>query len=241
MQARRLPARHGALWLIAGFRLLRANPSLLTALTFGYFFCIVVLLLLPYVGQYLVPPVLPLLVLIVANGCRAIEQGGLRAGAELMTGWRENRTSLLRLGGLQLLASLVVLGFGKAFDLELDPGEPERLAPALLGMLAISAPVLLAFWFAPLLTGWDGIPAFKSVFFSFVACVRNWRAVAVFGLAVIGIGMVVPGALMLLAVLISPALAQGLSYAAQILLMMVLLPAVNAAVYLGYRDIFIHE
>ena len=43
MDARRLPARHGVLWLLAGFALFRRQPPLMTALTFGYLLTVVVL------------------------------------------------------------------------------------------------------------------------------------------------------------------------------------------------------
>ena len=46
MDARRLPARHGVLWLMAGFALFRRHPPLMTALTFGYLLTVVVLMLI---------------------------------------------------------------------------------------------------------------------------------------------------------------------------------------------------
>ena len=41
MDARRLSARHGFLWLLAGFALFRRNPPLTTALTFGYLLTVI--------------------------------------------------------------------------------------------------------------------------------------------------------------------------------------------------------
>jgi hypothetical protein len=38
------------------------------------------------------------------------------------------------------------------------------------------------FWHAPALVHWHGTPAVKSLFFSTVACISNWRAFLVFGL-----------------------------------------------------------
>jgi hypothetical protein len=76
MQARQLPARHGLLWLIASFRLFRTNPALVTALTMGYLFVIVAVNLLPMVGPFLLPLILPTLIVVLANGCRAIQRGG---------------------------------------------------------------------------------------------------------------------------------------------------------------------
>ena len=47
MQARRLLARQGIVWVVAGYRLFRANPPLLTMLTFLYLMVFTVMLVLP--------------------------------------------------------------------------------------------------------------------------------------------------------------------------------------------------
>ena len=60
MNARRLSANHGVLWLLAGFSLFRRNPPLLTLLTFTYLLLVVVINLIPAIGPFLLPLVLPL-------------------------------------------------------------------------------------------------------------------------------------------------------------------------------------
>jgi hypothetical protein len=44
-------------------------------------------------------------------------------------------------------------------------------------------PISLMFWHAPALVHWHGISPLKSLFFSLVACLRNVKALLVFGLA----------------------------------------------------------
>ena len=193
MHARRLPARHGFLWLVAGFRLFRANPPLLSALTLGYLFLVIALNLLPQVGPFLVPLALPTLVTVVANGCRAIEQGRPAEGNALTFGLQAHRVALVRLGGLQLLGSMAILAVSTivegghvsflAADGTVD--EDEMLA-TMLRLLVVALPVMMAFWFAPLLTAWDGVPAAKAVFFSFFASISNWRAFLVYAASEIG-------------------------------------------------------
>ena len=85
MQAHKLPARHGIFWLIAGFRLFRSNPPLLTVLTLGYLFAVVFINLLPVIGPFLLPLVLPVLAVIVANGCRVAENARIPATVETLT------------------------------------------------------------------------------------------------------------------------------------------------------------
>jgi hypothetical protein len=55
MDARRLPARHGLLWLLAGFALFRRHPPMMTALTFGYLLTVIVVNLIPTVGPFILP------------------------------------------------------------------------------------------------------------------------------------------------------------------------------------------
>eukprot|EP01034_Spumella_vulgaris_P027161 gene27161-33844_t len=59
-------------------------------------------------------------------------------------------------------------------------------------------PLSMMFWHAPALVHWQGVPAVKSLFFSFVACWRNLRAFALYVLVWIGVFMA-SGVLALLA------------------------------------------
>lgn len=241
MQAHRLPARHGIFWLVAGFRLFRANPPLLTTLTLGYFLAILLVNLLPLVGPFLLTLGLPALTLIVANGCREIASAGALRPGYLFQGLREQRKALLQLGGLNLLASLLLLLALMVSGLEsidLVQPDPQQLLRLALLMLVLAMPLLLAFWFAPMLTGWAGVAPAKAVFFSVIATLRNWRAFAVYGLAVAALGVVVPGLLVVMASLLSGAVAGGLALILRMLMLLVLAPVLMASVYLSYRDVF---
>jgi hypothetical protein len=61
--------------------------------------------------------------------------------------------------------------------------------------MALYLPFSLLFWHAPALVHWHGIAPVKSLFFSLVACVRNFWAFTVFGLVwmvvFLGTGLVV--------------------------------------------------
>ncbi|MCX7162677.1 MAG: BPSS1780 family membrane protein [Betaproteobacteria bacterium] len=244
MDARRLPARHGVLWLLAGFSLFRRHPPLMTALTFGYLLTVIVANLIPQVGPFLLPLVLPTLTVVLANGCRAIERGQVFAGDTLWTGISAQRSGLARLGGMHLVgSSLLVLGgvaLGEPINISdgIDPEEAMALAGDLAVILLLASPMLMAFWFAPLLTAWNGIGAGKSLFFSFIASWRNWRAFTMYGLVLILTGAVLPGLILLVAGMISPALLAVLSIALRMMLIFVLAPTMVASVYLSYRDVF---
>jgi len=244
MDARRLPARHGVLWLLAGFALFRRHPPLMTALTFGYLLTVIVVNLIPKVGPFLLPLILPTLTVMLANGCRAIERGQLFGSGTLITGIGAQRTGLMRLGGLHLVgSSLLVLGgfaLGEPINISdgIDPAEALELAGDFAVILFMASPLLMAFWFAPLLTAWDGVGAGKSLFFSFIASWRNWRAFTMYGLALILVGGVLPGLILVIAGLISQPLLAILSVALRMLLIFILAPVMVASVYLSYRDVF---
>jgi hypothetical protein len=244
MDARRLPARHGVLWLLAGFALFRRQPPLMTALTFGYLLTVIVVNLIPKIGPLLLPLLLPALTVILANGCRAIERGNAFVSEALTFSLSAQRVGLIRLGGLHLLGSslLVLGGFALGEPINLSDGMSSEEAAALLTelsiLLVLASPMLMAFWFAPLLTAWNGVSAGKSLFFSFVASWRNWRAFAMYGLALVLVGAVVPGMILIVAGLISESLQNVLAVALRMLLIFILAPVMVASVYLSYRDVF---
>jgi hypothetical protein len=241
MHARRLPARHGVLWLVASFRLFRANPPLLSALTLAYLFLAFAAIALPPIGPFLVSLASPAMVVVVANGCRAIERGRGVSMVAMTHGLKTYRIALVRLGGLLLLSSIILLFVSTALEggrISLaDAGKTiseEEMFGFLVRYLIVAMPVIAAFWFAPLLTGWEGVMPLKSLFFSLVACWRNWRAFALYGVAVVVAAVVLPGLLLIVANSVSKVLHDVLSVA----LMMVLVPVIMAGVYVSYQDVF---
>ena len=249
MQARLLPAVRGVAWIVDGFRLYRRNPPMLTTLTLGYLLLVVAFGQFQPVGPFLLPLVLPMLTVLIANACRAVNLGLGRA--ELLFGLGERRVALLRLGGLHLIGTLAILGI----DLLLQSGEPivggkesgdgaagtaeeAELLWHMLRLLLIALPVLLAFWFAPLLTAWQGIPAIKSLFFSLVAVWRNWRAFLTYAVTATLIGVVLPGLMLLAASLLSKQLVEVLSVVLRLMLLLVFAPVLMTGIYQSYQDVF---
>ncbi|MCF8149337.1 MAG: hypothetical protein K9K30_05965 [Burkholderiaceae bacterium] len=244
MDARRLPARHGVFWLVAGFALFRRHPPLATAITFAYLLTVIVVNMIPKIGPFLLPLLLPTLTVMLANGCRAIERGQIFTSETLIEGIGAQRDGLARLGGLHLLGSslLVLAGFALGEPINIRDGLSEEETLALINDMAVillmASPLLMAFWFAPLLTAWNGVSAGKSLFFSFVASWRNWRAFVMYGLTLILVGGVIPGLILIIAGLISPALLTVLSVMLRMMLIFILAPTMVASVYLSYRDVF---
>lgn len=261
MQARRLPALRGVFWLSEGFRLFGRNPPLIAALTLVYLLAVQLFALLPVIGPVLLPLLLPAMTLIVANGCRAVDLRQNPGKAVLLSGLSGpggNFPALLRLGGLQLAGALIVVllsmligggadPFASALLPEAAPTEGEAAADAatqaaLLGKLAqvllLATPLILAFWFAPFLVGWDHVAPLKSLFFSTVASLRNWRAMAVFSLAAIVFAGILPGLILIVIGQISGMALTAALFVLRMLLVFLVAPVLTASIYIGYRDIF---
>src|SRR5690606_26748132 len=198
MQARRYPFRQGWFWLTEGARLWRRSPAVLIFASFTYMLLLLLLGAIPLVGQVLAYLLMPVMSLGVLNTCRAIDEGR-KAGPDLLfSGFRAPIVpQLMAVGGIYLVGSLGVLFIAALFDdgtlLGIvtggEPFDPEADLPgmgnALLVAVVLSLPVLATYWFAPVLAGWWRVPAAKAMFFSFYACLQNWRPLLAFGLSLL--------------------------------------------------------
>lgn len=247
MQAHRLPAGQGLVWIGDGFRLWRRNPALLTFLSFGYLLAVLLLSMVPVLGQVAATLLMPALSLGVLNGTRCVARGE-RAGPDLLlSGFRGNLPSLLAIGGIYLVGSLIALmatslGDGGALLAAMTgqssvddalTGQDGFLAAVMIGTLA-STPVMMAYWFAPMLAGWHGLPAVKAMVFSLVACMRNWRPFLVYSLGLTALAGVAPALIVGTISLFSPMLAALLS----VPLPLIMIPVVFATFYPNVRDVF---
>ena len=249
MQALRLPAVRGWHWIAGGFRLFRRNPPLLTLLALNYWLFFFLIFIIPFVGPVAANIALQALSVTVMNGCRAIDQGQPVSIDIVWSGFQRNLSPLLRLGGLylagEILAAAVLLAlFGTSFmdglnfqKEEMGAALPEELFTFFYAALALTVPLVLAFWFAPLLVAWKNLAAVKALFFSVVAVFRNWRAFALYGAVALFATAVAPGALHALAAS-SQFLLAVVSVTVSILLVFVVMPTLFASVYVSYREVF---
>lgn len=248
MQARRLPAGHGLMWLAGAFRLFRVNPPVMSALTLAWYLTYILATRITLIGPVALSFALPALSLVLANACRALDQGERSPFAALGTGLAEHRSAFVRLGALHLGCWLVVatiayllLPAGAAEALQGSGSEADELEAltALALLMAMATPAVAAFWFAPMLAGWEGVPALKAVFFSFVAALRNWRAFfAYMGWALV-MAAAFPGILLLLAGLVDKGLVPHLASVLRMVMLLVFAPVFAASVYVSYKDVFV--
>jgi ABC-type xylose transport system permease subunit len=112
------------------------------------------------------------------------------------------------------------------------------LAAPLGALAALYTPMLMMFWFAPPLAAWHGVGAAKSLFFSLVACVMNWRAFLLYGLVTLAAIVMVAGALRLIMALAPGDVPRGVPLPVLLLVVVLLLPTFFASFYASYRDVF---
>jgi hypothetical protein len=286
MQAHSLPAGRGTYWLLEGFRLFRRNPPFITSLTLLYLLLVQgIAALLPGIGPILLPLILPALTLIVANGCRLVDEGQKPGKENLLrglTGKDGNGPAMLRLGGLQLAGAVILVILSTALGDGTDPfadvaestppavvgmesplpgsadsdtppasealpanpasaaAEPQEAAilGALLRLMLMAAPLIIAFWFAPFLVGWDQVSPLKSLFFSMVASWRNWRALGTFTLGAILVAGIMPGIILIVISQIAGLALSVALVALRMMLVFLVAPVLTASIYVSYRDIF---
>ncbi|MDR1936588.1 MAG: hypothetical protein LBS49_13610 [Candidatus Accumulibacter sp.] len=251
MQALTLPAKRGLRWLVEGFAIFQRKPVLMSFLVLGYWLSMAVVSAVPLVGHLASLLLIPAFSVSLMNACRLIDRKEELPPQLLFSGFHRNLQALLVLGFIYALSTLAVLGLAALFDGGLwfrmlvlgEKPSDEMLAQASALMAAQLAvvlfiPVILAFWFAPVLAAWHGISAGKSLFFSLVACFRNWRPFLLYLLAVALIGLFVPRLIKSLLGGGDSAVSQSLPTAAAMMVILIFLPTLYASSYISYRDIF---
>jgi hypothetical protein len=107
-----------------------------------------------------------------------------------------------------------------------------------LFIMLLMAPVLMAWWFAPVLAAWHRLGVGKALFFSFIACWMNWRPFLVYGLGLLIVAGILPGVLLGILLLVMPGAANLVTALVTMPMVLVIAPTIFASFYASYRDIF---
>jgi hypothetical protein len=159
--------------------------------------------MLPLVGFALALGLLPTATLGMMAAAREAAAGRFARPAILFVGLRAGRDRARAMGTLGLLyvvGFLLMMGASALFDggsfassyllgsrLDADTLGQPGVQAAMWVALVLYLPLSMLFWHASALVHWHGVTPVKSLFFSFVACVRNLGAFAVYALAWTGI------------------------------------------------------
>ncbi|MEI6598856.1 MAG: BPSS1780 family membrane protein [Comamonadaceae bacterium] len=193
-----LPARTGIAWVKQGMRTFFKQPLALAGLFFMFMAVMTVASQVPVIGFVLAMTLLPAATLGLMVATRQASDGRFPMPLVLLAAFRAGRQqarAMLVLGALYAVGFLVTLGLSSLADggdfarVYLGGATPTRemmLEPSFQGamwlFIGLHLPLSLMFWHAPALVHWHGFPPIKSLFFSLLACLRNFWAYAVFAL-----------------------------------------------------------
>ncbi|MGH8676132.1 MAG: BPSS1780 family membrane protein [Burkholderiales bacterium] len=251
MSARVVSFARGARWVAEGWRLFRVSPALWLALVFAYWMIMTTVSLVPVVGLAAATLLIPAFSVGFMAASRSCERRGKLEIILLFEGFRSGPGAQLVLGCiyLALLAMLVgatTIADGGSLARWMTTGrrpdeqalQSEDLFAALLVAGGLYLPIMMLFWFAPVLAAWHAMGPLQALFYSFFASLLNWRAFLGYGVFATLVTVVIPF-LVLGALLLASGGRLKFNVMTVIFpLLIFLLPTLVASFYASYRDVF---
>ena len=238
-----VPARTGFQWVKLGVRTFLKQPLALTGLFFMYMAGVLVISQVPVLGPVLGAMLVPAATLGLMAATAEAASGRFPMPTVLVSAFRAGRQrarAMLLLGAMYTAGSLVASILGG-----LLAGEPPASAVAdvqnpqvdarTLVVLLLHTPLVVLFWHAPALVHWHGVAPAKSLFFSAVACFRNFGAFLVYGFAWLAVFLAVGFLVSTLGMVLG-----GAAVARSIMLptVLILVAMFSTSLYFTFRDSF---
>lgn len=229
---RRVAARVGLDWVTGAFRMFFKSPLMLSIATGIFLGAVIILQFIPYAGPALSEVITPMIVAGFMRAFRTIDEGEDPELPQILAGFRTPVVSLAIIGAVYLAILVLILALMKQLGVDyqamlqaLQKGaRPEDLAaqlegkmPLLLFGAALVVPALAATWYAPALVLFGNARPLQAMLLSLKACLRNWAALLVNGLALFPV--------LLLALI-------------PLFGMMIVVPVMLGTAYLGYQAMF---
>lgn len=213
-----VPARTGLTWAKLGIKTFFKQPLAMSGLFFMFMALLSLATLLPVLGSVLALALLPAATLGLMAATREATLGKFPMPSILISAFRagqQRMQAMVVLGGLYaagflgLMAVTVAIDGGSFAKLYLMGGKiTEEMVnegsfqAAMWAALLLYLPLSLMFWHAPALVHWHGVSPVKSLFFSFMACLKNFGAMTVYALTWMGVFMLMGLAIALIATLL---------------------------------------
>ena len=247
-----VPARTGLTWVKLGITTFVRQPLAMSGLFFMFMAMLSIATLVPFIGAALALALLPAATLGLMAATQETTKGKFPMPSILISAFRAGQQQLramMILGALYAAGFLLLMGVSALFDggefakLYLVGGKiteelvlQNNFQVAMWVAMALYLPLSLLFWHAPALVHWHGVSPLKSLFFSFMACYKNFAAFTVFGLAWAGVFVLATLAVALLASLL-----QNPMVAAVVMFPVALVIAAMffTSIYFTFRDSFV--
>ena len=243
MEVRVVKAGRGWQWIVEGFALFRKSPVMWVVLALVFFIALNLLIRISLLGLVAIL-LLPIFLVGMMEGCKALERDERFQIGHLLSGFRTNVTPLITLGGISLIGNLliamIIMAIGGdammaimkfAGQTTIPPDAVQSVQQAMskvtlaAGVGAIlSLPLMMALWFAPLLVYFNGMKPPQAMLYSFWACWKNALPFVVYGLIVLAALMVV--------------MPIGVAAGQIDLSLWILAPVLIPTIYASYKDLF---
>ncbi len=254
MRLNLVPARSGALWVKLGIRTFFKQPLAMAGLFFMFMALMTVATMVPLVGLPLAMTLLPAATLGLMAATLEVTQGKFPMPLVLLAGLRAKSgtaRALLLLGVIYATGFLLAMGLAYLVDgggfarMYLGGQAPAKevlessgFMAAMWTFIGLHLPLSLLLWHAPALVYWQGVSPVKSLFFSIVACLRNFKAYVLFALCWMGVMVTVLLVVITLAGLLdNPELIGVILFPA----LMLVASMFFTSLYFSYRDCFATE
>lgn len=230
LEGRAVDAGRSVEWLKRGWETFLKNPGMWIAVTVVAGVIMIVLAMVPLLGQLAANFVGLLFAAGLLLGCKSLAEGGDFRMDHLFAGFKQNTGNLVMVGifylvGLVVIAGVTFLiGGGAAFSGAMMghvAGAGMAVGGFFLAMLvalALMVPLAMAVWFAPALVVFRDVAPLEAMKASFAVCLKNLVPFLVYGV-------------ILFVLFFVAAIPFGLG-------LLVLLPVVIGAQYASYVDLF---
>jgi MFS family permease len=237
-----VPARTGIQWVKLGMQAFFKQPLALTGLFFMYMAAVLVISQLPLIGPVLAAMLVPAATLGLMAATAEAADGRFPMPTVLVSAFRAGRQrgrAMLVLGAIYTAGSLLATLLGSLLAGEPSPGGGDPQMPQVdantVVVLLLHMPLVVLFWHAPALVHWHGVSPAKSLFFSAVACLRNFGALVVYGLAWLAVFLAVGFLVSTVGMMLG-----GIAVARSIMMptVLVLVAMFSTSLYFTFRDSF---
>lgn len=228
-----MPIAHGWKWIQQGFGFFRQSPGGWILMLVVWFALNLVASLIPMLGPLATTLLTPVFLAGIVMGTYEQDNGNDFMVSHLFAGFSNQFGQLLLAGLLYLIGwiLIMVLIFGSMFGTLMNPEtmatqDPEMMINAMMPTmilmmlisLALSIPLVMAYWFAPALIILEGVSALTAMKLSFMGCIKNilpFLLYSILGMVFLILGMIPIG-----------------------LGLLVVIPMMMASIYAAYKDIY---